>query len=165
MRNHYDFSKYTNNPYARKLKRQATIRIDEDTIQMDQLSDELTRKYKIRIIVLFFISMLVLGVLAELPWHNHFLNDADKYLLFPVLATPAYAWCMYDRKNRGKVLNPFWGGWFIVFIPISLPVYLILEKGFKAGLILSLYAYGLLVAGLLCLTLSSVITNLLVQHV
>lgn len=33
MRDHYDFSKSTKNPYAKKLKRQVTIRIDEDTIE------------------------------------------------------------------------------------------------------------------------------------
>jgi uncharacterized protein (DUF4415 family) len=33
MRDHYDFSKSVKNPYAKKLKKQVTIRIDEDTIQ------------------------------------------------------------------------------------------------------------------------------------
>jgi uncharacterized protein (DUF4415 family) len=32
MRNSYDFSNSTKNPYANKLKKQITIRIDEDTI-------------------------------------------------------------------------------------------------------------------------------------
>ncbi len=32
MRDHYDFSKSVKNPYAKKLKKQVTIRIDEDTI-------------------------------------------------------------------------------------------------------------------------------------
>jgi uncharacterized protein (DUF4415 family) len=32
MRKHYDFSKAKRNPYARRLKRQVTIRIDEDTL-------------------------------------------------------------------------------------------------------------------------------------
>ncbi|MGS2722950.1 BrnA antitoxin family protein [Porticoccus sp. GXU_MW_L64] len=32
MRKHYDFSKSVPNPYAQKLKRQITIRLDEDTI-------------------------------------------------------------------------------------------------------------------------------------
>ena len=32
MRNNYDFSKSVKNPYAKKLKKQLTIRLDEDTI-------------------------------------------------------------------------------------------------------------------------------------
>lgn len=32
MRKHYDFSKSKPNPYAQKLKKQITIRLDEDTI-------------------------------------------------------------------------------------------------------------------------------------
>lgn len=33
MRKHYDFSKARRNPYAKKLKRSITIRLDEATIQ------------------------------------------------------------------------------------------------------------------------------------
>ena len=32
MRNKYDFSKSVKNPYAKRLKKQITIRLDEDTI-------------------------------------------------------------------------------------------------------------------------------------
>nr|WP_290699351.1 BrnA antitoxin family protein [Halomonas sp. UBA3074] len=32
MREHYDFSESVKNPYAKKLKKQVTIRLDEDTI-------------------------------------------------------------------------------------------------------------------------------------
>ena len=32
MRKHYDFSKSKPNPYAQKLKKQITIRLDEDTV-------------------------------------------------------------------------------------------------------------------------------------
>ena len=32
MRNHYDFSKAKRNPYARRLKQQVTIRLDQDTV-------------------------------------------------------------------------------------------------------------------------------------
>ena len=32
MRKNYDFSKSISNPYAQKLKKQITIRLDEDTI-------------------------------------------------------------------------------------------------------------------------------------
>ena len=33
MRDKYDFSKSVKNPYAKRLKQQITIRIDEDTIK------------------------------------------------------------------------------------------------------------------------------------
>jgi uncharacterized protein (DUF4415 family) len=32
MRKHYDFSKARRNPYAKRLKKQVTIRLDEDTL-------------------------------------------------------------------------------------------------------------------------------------
>lgn len=41
MRDHYDFIKSIKNPYAKKLKKQITIRIDEDTIDyFKKLADE-----------------------------------------------------------------------------------------------------------------------------
>ena len=33
MRDNYDFSKATRNPYAKQLKRQVTIRLDRDTLE------------------------------------------------------------------------------------------------------------------------------------
>ena len=33
MRDNYDFSHSTKNPYSKKLKKQVTIRLDEDTIE------------------------------------------------------------------------------------------------------------------------------------
>ena len=33
MKDNYDFSKSVQNPYAKRLKKQITIRIDEDTIE------------------------------------------------------------------------------------------------------------------------------------
>ena len=41
MRDHYDFSDSTKNPYVKKLKKQVTIRLDEDTITyFKSLSEE-----------------------------------------------------------------------------------------------------------------------------
>jgi uncharacterized protein (DUF4415 family) len=41
MRKHYDFSKAKRNPYARRLKRQVTIRLEHETIAyFRQLSGE-----------------------------------------------------------------------------------------------------------------------------
>ena len=33
MRDHYDFSNSVKNPYAKKLKKQVTIRLDEDIVE------------------------------------------------------------------------------------------------------------------------------------
>jgi len=33
MREHYDFSKAKRNPYARRLKQQVTIRLDQETVR------------------------------------------------------------------------------------------------------------------------------------
>ncbi|MCP5173910.1 MAG: BrnA antitoxin family protein [Moraxellaceae bacterium] len=41
MREHYDFSDSVKNPYAKKLKKQVTIRLDEDTIDyFKELADD-----------------------------------------------------------------------------------------------------------------------------
>ena len=41
MRENYDFSKSVANPYAQKLKKQITIRLDEDTISyFKSMADE-----------------------------------------------------------------------------------------------------------------------------
>jgi uncharacterized protein (DUF4415 family) len=41
MKRSYDFSKAKRNPYARRLKRQITIRLDADTVEyFNRLSDE-----------------------------------------------------------------------------------------------------------------------------
>jgi uncharacterized protein (DUF4415 family) len=42
MRKHYDFSKAKKNPYARRLKRQITLRIDELTIEYFRALSEAT---------------------------------------------------------------------------------------------------------------------------
>ena len=41
MRRSYDFSKSVKNPYSKKLKKQITIRLDEDTIEyFKELAEE-----------------------------------------------------------------------------------------------------------------------------
>jgi predicted DNA binding CopG/RHH family protein len=41
MRDHYDFSNSVPNPYAQKLKKQITIRLDEDTVRyFKKMADE-----------------------------------------------------------------------------------------------------------------------------
>ena len=47
MRKHYDFSQAKRNPYARRLKKQVTIRLDEGTIRyFKSLSAELGVPYQ-----------------------------------------------------------------------------------------------------------------------
>ena len=47
MRKEYDFSKAKRNPYAKRLKRQVTIRIDRGTIAyFKTLSDEIGIRYQ-----------------------------------------------------------------------------------------------------------------------
>ncbi|HSR54579.1 MAG TPA: BrnA antitoxin family protein [Acidobacteriota bacterium] len=47
MRKEYDFSKAKRNPYAKSLKRQITIRLDEPTIDyFKKLSEELEIPYQ-----------------------------------------------------------------------------------------------------------------------
>ena len=47
MRDNYDFSKGVRNPYAKKLKRQLTIRLDLETIRYFRgLADELSIPYQ-----------------------------------------------------------------------------------------------------------------------
>lgn len=47
MRNHYDFSGARRNPYAKRLKKQVTIRIDEGTLAyFQQLAAETAIPYQ-----------------------------------------------------------------------------------------------------------------------
>lgn len=47
MRKQYDFSKAKRNPYAKRLKKQITIRLDQPTIEyFKNLSDELGIAYQ-----------------------------------------------------------------------------------------------------------------------
>jgi len=47
MRKHYDFSKAKHNSYARRLKRQVSIRLDQDTIDyFKRLAEETGIRYQ-----------------------------------------------------------------------------------------------------------------------
>ena len=47
MRKEYDFSKATKNPYVTKVKKQITIRLDEDAIEyFKSISDEIGIPYQ-----------------------------------------------------------------------------------------------------------------------
>ena len=47
MKKSYDFSKAVKNPYAKRLKRQLTIRLDEETIEyFQQMAKDLSIPYQ-----------------------------------------------------------------------------------------------------------------------
>jgi uncharacterized protein (DUF4415 family) len=47
MRKHYNFSKAKRNPYARRLKQQVTIRLDQDTVRyFKHLADQTGIRYQ-----------------------------------------------------------------------------------------------------------------------
>lgn len=47
MRKHYDFSKAVKNPYAKRLKRSVTIRLDQSTVEyFKALADETELPYQ-----------------------------------------------------------------------------------------------------------------------
>ena len=47
MRTHYDFSNAKRNPYARRLKQQVTIRLDQDTLRyFRRLAEETGIRYQ-----------------------------------------------------------------------------------------------------------------------
>jgi len=47
MREHYDFSKAQKNPYAKRLKKQVTIRLDESTLEyFHDLANEMGIPYQ-----------------------------------------------------------------------------------------------------------------------
>lgn len=77
MRKNYDFSSAVPNPYAKRLKRQLTIRLDEDTISYFQaLSKEMSLPYQTLM--------------------NMYLRDCAETRKRPHWTTPARA----ERANR-----------------------------------------------------------------
>lgn len=68
MRKNYDFSKAKRNPYARRLKRQVTIRLDQDTIAYFQdLSEETGIPYQ-TLINLYLRDCATTGKRLTLAW-------------------------------------------------------------------------------------------------
>src|SRR5439155_370433 len=69
VRKEYDFSKARRNPYARRLKRQVTIRLDEETIRyFNGLAAETGIPYQ-TLINLFFLHLFLLALLAIILLH------------------------------------------------------------------------------------------------
>ena len=68
MRKHYDFSKAKRNPYARRLKRQVTLRLDQDSISyFKRLSDEIGVPYQ-TLINLYLRECAETGKRLSLAW-------------------------------------------------------------------------------------------------
>jgi len=68
MRKQYDFSKARKNPYAKRVKRQVTIRLDESTIgYFKRLSEETGIPYQ-TLINLYLRDCASSGRRLELDW-------------------------------------------------------------------------------------------------
>lgn len=70
MRKHYDFSKAKRNPYARRLKRQVTIRLDHVTIAYFQhLAEDTGIPYQ-TLINLYLRECAATGKRLSLAWRS-----------------------------------------------------------------------------------------------
>ena len=68
MKKEYDFSKAKRNPYARRLKRQITIRLDEDTLAyFNRLATETGIAYQ-TLINLYLRDCAASGKKLSLAW-------------------------------------------------------------------------------------------------
>jgi antitoxin component of RelBE/YafQ-DinJ toxin-antitoxin module len=83
MKRHYDFSGAVKNPYAKRLKRQLTIRLDEETISYFQgLSREMSLPYQTLI-------NMYLRDCAETRRRPHWAESASPRTKKPVTRTTA----------------------------------------------------------------------------
>ena len=70
MRKTYDFSRARPNPYARRLKKQVTIRLDEDTIKyFKSLAEAAEIPYQ-TLINLYLRDCARSGKRLRLEWHD-----------------------------------------------------------------------------------------------
>lgn len=70
MKKHYDFSKARRNPYASRLKKQVTIRLDEQTIgYFKKLSSESGIPYQ-TLINLYLRDCAASGKRLEMNWKS-----------------------------------------------------------------------------------------------
>ena len=119
-------------------------------------------KHKKRIFYFLNISMLILGIFSSLPVNMTYLTNAYSYLIYPIFVGCAYFWCMIDKEAIGKILNPFWFAWLLLFLPISLPIYLISNKGLKSGLVYTVKSYlTIILASIFFIIGGSVTRNIL----
>jgi uncharacterized protein (DUF4415 family) len=70
MRKDYDFSKAKRNPYARRLKQQVTLRLDQDNVAyFKSLSEELGIPYQ-TLINLYLRDCAATGKRLSVEWHS-----------------------------------------------------------------------------------------------
>lgn len=70
MRKEYDFSKSTKNPYARKLKKQITIRLESETIAyFKKLAEETDIPYQ-KLINMFLRDCAQNKLKPSIKWSN-----------------------------------------------------------------------------------------------
>jgi predicted DNA binding CopG/RHH family protein len=70
MRKEYDFSKSVKNPYAKKLKKQVTIRLENDTIEyFKKLASETDIPYQ-KLINLFLRDCAKNELKPSIRWNN-----------------------------------------------------------------------------------------------
>ena len=68
MKNNYDFSKAVKNPYAKRLKRQLTIRLDHETIEyFRKMANELGIPYQ-TLINMYLRECATSGKRLRLHW-------------------------------------------------------------------------------------------------
>jgi uncharacterized protein (DUF4415 family) len=68
MKKHYDFTNARRNPYARRLKKQVTIRLDDQTIQyFKSISQEVGIPYQ-TLINLYLRECAASGKKLEMNW-------------------------------------------------------------------------------------------------
>jgi predicted DNA binding CopG/RHH family protein len=68
MKKHYDFSNAKKNPYAKRLKRSVTIRLDESTVEyFKQLAEETELPYQ-SLINLYLRDCAASGRRLSLKW-------------------------------------------------------------------------------------------------
>lgn len=68
MRKHYDFSKSVPNPYAKRLKKQITIRLDEGTIEyFKDMAEEKGIPYQ-SLINLYLRDCAITGRQVDISW-------------------------------------------------------------------------------------------------
>ena len=71
MRKHYDFSNAIKNPYINKLKKQISIRLDNDVLEyFKELSDEIGIPYQ-KLINFYLAECASKHIKPKLVWNNN----------------------------------------------------------------------------------------------
>ncbi len=114
---------------------------------------------KRKVFYYFFGTIFVSGLLSSMPDSLVLLQDISSVLFYAAYVFTAFYWCTVDKKQIGRMLNPFWGAWFMLFLPVALPFYLIANKGIKLGSLLVLKSLFLIPASFVDFVLASIISS------